>query len=369
MPSFIKTDDYITVALDEGETATFYASSSTYAKAIGAIKDNDMALLKQLVNPSESIEKQFKQTLVNGRLVIEHGVVYVDSVPIHNTLAQRIVEMIDEGFDVTGMALFLVNLTSNPSYRAVNELYGFLEYSKLPITEDGCFVAYKRVRDDYKDIYTGTIDNSIGQVVEMDRNQVNDDCTQTCSQGLHFCSREYLSSYGTSPGNRTVVVKINPADVVSIPIDYNNTKGRCCKYEVIGELEHSKEDQLEDNLVFDYKTKIMNEVVDEMTEKVAEAMVEESEYDFAEEDYDDLDEFDENATRYPPIDGVFSSQRGKASRIEQVVQINLLTNVIVNSFETPRAAALATGIDVSNIKKVLHGERKSAGGFGWKIIQ
>jgi hypothetical protein len=32
-----------------------------------------------------------------------------------------------------------------------------------------------------------------------------------------------------------MIVKINPADVVSIPSDYNNAKGRACRYEVIGE--------------------------------------------------------------------------------------------------------------------------------------
>jgi hypothetical protein len=55
----------------------------------------------------------------------------------------------------------------------------------------------------------------------------------TCSTGLHFCSEGYLNSFG---GERTVIVKINPADVVSIPSDYNDAKGRACRYEVIGEL-------------------------------------------------------------------------------------------------------------------------------------
>ena len=44
---------------------------------------------------------------------------------------------------------------------------------------------------------------------------------------------EYLASFG---GERTVIVKINPRDVISIPSDYNNSKGRACRYEVIGEL-------------------------------------------------------------------------------------------------------------------------------------
>ena len=33
-----------------------------------------------------------------------------------------------------------------------------------------------------------------------------------------------------------MILKINPRDVVSIPADYGDTKGRCCRYQVIGEL-------------------------------------------------------------------------------------------------------------------------------------
>jgi hypothetical protein len=44
-------------------------------------------------------------------------------------------------------------------------------------------------------------------------------------------------------GARTVIGKINPRDVVSIPSDYNATKGRACRYEVIGEIDADKVDQ------------------------------------------------------------------------------------------------------------------------------
>jgi hypothetical protein len=33
-----------------------------------------------------------------------------------------------------------------------------------------------------------------------------------------------------------VIVKINPADVVSIPADYNDAKGRTWRYVVVGEM-------------------------------------------------------------------------------------------------------------------------------------
>ena len=40
-------------------------------------------------------------------------------------------------------------------------------------------------------------------------------------------------------------MKINPRDVVSIPNDYDNTKGRACRYEVIGEVGVNPEDEVE----------------------------------------------------------------------------------------------------------------------------
>jgi hypothetical protein len=71
----------------------------------------------------------------------------------------------------------------------------------------------------------------------MERHEVDDNKDRTCSSGLHFCSKDYLNSFG---GERVVIVKINPRDVVSIPSDYNDTKGRACRYEVVGEIDADK---------------------------------------------------------------------------------------------------------------------------------
>jgi hypothetical protein len=76
----------------------------------------------------------------------------------------------------------------------------------------------------------------------MPRNKVDDNQNNTCSYGLHFCSEGYLKHFG---GARTVIVKINPRDVVSIPNDYNQTKGRTCRYEVIGEVGVNPDDAAE----------------------------------------------------------------------------------------------------------------------------
>jgi hypothetical protein len=143
------------------------------------------------------------------------------------------IEMLQEDFPVAPLVNFMENLMQNPSMNSVNELYGFLEKNNLPITSDGHFLAYKKVRENYLDCHSGTMDNSVGKIVEMERNQVDDVADRTCSTGLHFCSEDYLNHFG---GERIMIVKVNPRDVVSIPSDYNRSKGRACRYEVVGEL-------------------------------------------------------------------------------------------------------------------------------------
>lgn len=204
-----------------------------YSKILEAIRQDNWGIIESLIDVVETI-----QTFSKGNITIDDGNIFWKGQPFHNALSTRILSMIEEGFDVKPMMNFMENLMLNPSNRAVTELYGFLEKSNLPITPDGCFLAFKKVKDNYFDVYTGTIDNSVGQLVEMERNQVNDDKDQTCSSGLHFCSKDYLGHFG---GQRVMILKINPQDVVSIPSDYNDTKGRCCKYEVIGELESTPE--------------------------------------------------------------------------------------------------------------------------------
>jgi hypothetical protein len=155
--------------------------------------------------------------------------------PIGGVLVDRILELSRQGVvaPVNQLLKFLDNLYQNPSSSVVDRLYTFLEKGNMPITDDGHFLAYKRIRADWTDVHSGTMDNSIGKEVTMPRSLVNDNDNETCSTGLHFCSFSYLSSFG---GDRVVALKINPRDVVSIPTDYNDAKGRCCRYVVLEEI-------------------------------------------------------------------------------------------------------------------------------------
>lgn len=226
----IVTESTVSVMLD-GQMRVLEMTHPNYDKVRSALKagasESDILSLIDIAAAVEDFGE--------GRVTVEHGVVLYDGNALHNTMTDRIISMMREGFNIQPMLMFLENLMENPDFRAVNELYGFLEATDLPITMNGCFRAYKMVTDDYKDHRTGTFDNSIGAVVEMPRNQVNPDKETTCADGLHFCSQGYLGSYGGA--GRTVIVEINPRDVVSIPVDYGNAKGRCCRYTVVGEIE------------------------------------------------------------------------------------------------------------------------------------
>ena len=220
------------VVVIDNKPHTISKTHITFTKVVDAIKAQDWDLVRDIIEP--------KKVVLNygqGHVSIQGDKFFWKGQEMHNALTNKMVQMLGEGFPIEPLVLFMENLMANPSRRAVTELYGFLEKGELPITPDGHFLAYKKVREDYKDIHSGTMDNSVGQIVQMERNEVDDDKDRTCSTGLHFCSKDYLPNFGSGPGNRVMILKINPADVVSIPSDYNDTKGRACRYEVIGELE------------------------------------------------------------------------------------------------------------------------------------
>ena len=230
LPYLIQGNNIVVVIGNKSHTIS--KTHITYTKVLEAIKTQQWDLLADIIEP--------KKVVLNygqGNVSIQGDTFFWKGEEMHTSLTSRMVQMLAEDFPIEPLVLFMENLMANPSKRAVTELYGFLENNSLPITPDGHFLAYKKVRDDYRDIHSGTMDNSVGQIVEMARNAVDDDKDRTCSTGLHFCSQEYLPCFGSGPGNRVVIVKINPADVVSIPSDYNNAKGRACRYEVIGELD------------------------------------------------------------------------------------------------------------------------------------
>ena len=165
----------------------------------------------------------------NGNEVLVNGYLY--------SLMERFYKL---NLDPTRLINFIKKIHQNPDQNAIVDLYDFICYNQMPIEEDGDFLAYKWVKDDYYDCHSHTNRNRIGDIVEFPRQKCDPDRNHVCSTGLHFCSKDYGQF-----GSRLMVIKINPRDVISIPTDYHLAKGRCCRYEVVDEIKDEQYGELE----------------------------------------------------------------------------------------------------------------------------
>lgn len=239
--NFIKTPSVFTAIIG---TSSYNVPSDhvDYNELVSLIvNDKDSEGFLDLFNKSRVTAKAISGISKFGVVEIQYNAVFFNGEEINGVIVDRILQMKNEGLDFEPMVKFLENLMNNPSKRAVDELYKFLEYEHLPITDDGHFLAYKSVRSNYYDKHSGTILNKVGSVIEIPRNKVDDDADVGCSYGLHVGSLQYSGPGGSfnAAGDKVLIVKVNPADVVSVPKDYSHQKVRCCRYEVIGEFKEA----------------------------------------------------------------------------------------------------------------------------------
>ena len=231
---FTLSEDSITTFVG-GKMRTVLAGTKSFDALKQHLKqaDHDIDMIIKLSDREETV----RSATTGGRVSVSHGVVYFDGEEVNNTLTDKLLGLLDEGFDAAPWIKFLENLMMNPSFRSRECLFEFLERFNAPLTPEGKFIAFKRVGPDFKDLHTRTIDNSIGVTVRMDRHMVDDDPQHTCSSGLHVCADEYLQGYANHSEARTLVVEVNPAHVVAVPYDYNFAKMRVCEYTVLNEIE------------------------------------------------------------------------------------------------------------------------------------
>lgn len=264
----------------DGKPKIVLKEDDNFEAVIEAIKNKDAGLIKRLVDKAGGIE-----TMTQGKIkVINNKVMYGDE-ECHGVVVDKILSFLKENLDATPLLNFLDKLLQNPSKSCLDQLYQFLENKNLPIDPDGDFYAYKAIRNDWTDKHTGTIRNQIGDTPEVTRNKVDDNPDNACSYGLHVGSIEYVREFGKT-GDKYVIVKVNPADAVSVPT-YDTRKMRCCKYTVVEEFV----DELPENT---YTTVA--------TEELGEEIWEDDDYDDeAENDYlgsigmgleDELDDYD-----------------------------------------------------------------------------
>lgn len=223
-----------------GKTYVFGKTHPHYERLIRCLRANNVEHFEALYDIGAAVEGycQGAVTLSGGRLLW-------DGHQMPDLFGQRVMDMKRQGVDFSPMMNFLDNLADNPSDKSIVELFDFMQHKDLPITPDGHFLAYKAVRSDFRDKYSGEFDNSVGSVCEVSRSVVNADRDTHCGSGLHVGSIDYVLGYGDGltrdgdtvsfrdGGDQVVVCKVNPRDVVSVPSDCRFQKLRACRYEVV----------------------------------------------------------------------------------------------------------------------------------------
>lgn len=229
---FVITNQTITI-FKGGDSRSIHKTYPRYKEIRELILSDKVGSLVEAYNMTSL--PAFIEKFTEGDITVDHeeGSIYYHNFKIEHSLVDRILGMLTSGDKNTKPFIrFLDRLLRNPKKNVVEELYSFMDHNSIEINQDGYIIAYKGITSDYKDVYTESIDNSVGRVVKIPRTFVDDDPTKTCSHGLHVAAKEYAQSWGSV----LVKVKVCPSNVVSVPVDYSGMKMRVCEYEVLPEI-------------------------------------------------------------------------------------------------------------------------------------
>jgi hypothetical protein len=239
MGSFVQITPHAATITVNGVPKTVHQTHPNFAEIRDLLMSDEFETedIEELMDVRASIAHRS-----HGSIVIEADQVLYKGQVMHGLLAQRLVEALEAGgqyFD--RLIAFADNYYANPSYRAREQLWPFLEKGQNPIDEHGRFLAWKLVRSDYR---TSTPATCRTTSVPSSRwtaprsTMIPTAPARPASTSAHgtICP----ASARLVEDDRVMIVAVDPKDVVAVPTDYDNAKMRVCRYAVVGEV--SKED-------------------------------------------------------------------------------------------------------------------------------
>lgn len=290
--AYIATETTITVILDGQHRTIQVKSKSQRNEVITALEkfkkspqtQFDKEALEVYLAPIRravlASDERFELS-ANGKVLFLVG----SKVPIPTQLGNHIVEFLENKLPVDALVKFWESCLKNPHYIAVQELFNFLEENKLPITDDGGFLGYKKlnfvrgakhfdVPDEFEeltvneegrvvsitggivipsvakkylefagqstgltmvDVHSGTIKQRIGESVKIDRIRLDEESRrQECGYGLHIGAFSY-----SFHGDVRVLCKVFPEDVIAC--NEGQAKLRTCRYQIVSFVDDARE--------------------------------------------------------------------------------------------------------------------------------
>jgi len=234
----------------KGKPVTIHKATQEdkYNKVLQLIKDNDEDAIVKLFDTATQVSNKLGVTITKeGLVTYTNNEGQIEQLP--PSLNKTLVAMYEQDeSSIAPLIKFWEKVRLNPSYRVNRCLFDFIEANNIVINENGNLIMYKIVArtsdpEVFLDLYTRKIEHRFGVKLEpMERKDVNDDITVTCSQGFHSCAWQYLPHYGSALSGKDAIllVEVDPADIVAIPIDYNNSKIRSTTYTPLEEYTYNK---------------------------------------------------------------------------------------------------------------------------------
>ena len=111
----------------------------------------------------------------------------------------------------------------------------------IAFDKDGNLLTWKRVNTDltslHKNADGSSFYNTIGKKSSMPRESVVRNPHEHCAPGLHVCSFRYLEQWGVEDNTVLLLCKVQPKDIVSVPLDCRLAKLRVCAYTPIAKMD------------------------------------------------------------------------------------------------------------------------------------
>lgn len=261
---------HLTVITSTGKVLTITKDNPNWPEILKCLKRNDEIGIIDLMSVKKTIEKFGSNVPKRGDIEVRGNEVFYRTEKLYGDDVNRIITFVTDGIPHDGMINFLDRKLKNPSKKAIDSMYGFTEKNGMPVTPEGKLRGYKGLNADFsskntgaeplifgKRLSNGSIDNSVGQKIRMERRFVCDDNNNGCSNGLHIGSLDYALNWA-GQGGVVVIVEFDPADVVSVPSNEATDKLRACAYEVVSLYVKPLHDVYSDECVVEKK-----ETVDE----------------------------------------------------------------------------------------------------------
>lgn len=150
-----------------------------------------------------------------------------------------------------GMEAFMQRLGAVIAERghSAPDLLRFMERGDLPVSDDGCILAYKVLQSMpdkpgyFVDCHTRKVQQRVGSYVCQDEKLISKNRTDECGTGLHIARRGYLGGFS---GNVIVLAKIRPEDVIVVP-SYDSNKIRVRGYHILSKVPKDQHGTLRNN--------------------------------------------------------------------------------------------------------------------------